>query len=259
MAQAFYLTDFEKQLTGTVLASSNCGAASGAMLVGQGTLGALDPGADAFRRNTGDYTGGLFIGTIGNTCEVDYKVGVTVFDGMDGLTWAKLLAYLKAGRFAVVNGDYDQVPLALRGDKDFTGLHSVMYHQVNSAGTMVRVGDPLNDGRRPGIPKGWVWWPISVAKNYVEKYDREVPGTGLHAAVLDRKRLRARPVAPATNIRSAPSMTSSIIGKFGGTQTVIWGVKVVGQKVGNSTIWYRVWCPTAARVGFCHSSVVTVV
>lgn len=260
MATAFYKATFRKQLTGSGLASENCGAASGAMLVDQGSLGAKKPTPDEFRRLTGDWSGGLFIATIGNTIE-RYGVGVTVFDGSDGLTWAQLLAFLKAGRFAVVNGNYAVVPTALTGSDSFNGLHSVMYHQY-SATKGILVGDPLNDGRKLAytgrvVPKGYVWYPLSVARNYVESFDRKVAGTGLHAAVLDRKRLRARPASPLTNVRSGPYITSPIIGRFGGTQTLIWGTTVQGGSVAGSKVWYRVWLPSASKVGFCHSSVVT--
>lgn len=256
---AFYRATFRKQLTGSNLEGVNCGAASGAMLVDQGSLGAKRPSADAFRRRTGDWSGGLFIGTVGSTVE-KYGVGVHVFDGADGLTWAQLLAYLKAGRMAVVQGDYSVVPTRLTGSDQFNGLHSEFYHQY-SATNGILVGDPLNDGRLlPSgrrAPKGYVWYPLSVARNYVESFDRKVAGPGLHAAVLDRKRLKARPITPATNVRSGPYMTSPVIGKFGGSTTVIWGAKVQGGSVGGNTTWYRIWLPSANRIGFCHSSVVT--
>ena len=256
MAQAFYLARFKKQLTGSTLGGQNCGAASGAMLVDQGTLGFKSPTPDQFRRKTGDYSGGLFIATVGRTLELEYGVPVTVYDGMDGLTWAELSAMLRIGRFAVVNGDYDQVPYSLQASHTFKGLHSVVYHQFNSDRTKVRVGDPLADGRRPGFPKGWQWWPVTVARNYVEKYDREVPGVGLHAAVMDLRRLRARPATPATMIRSLPTRAAPVIGQFSGTQTVVWGATIKGESIANNTVWYRVWCPSAAKVGYCHSSVV---
>lgn len=254
MANEFYTATFRKQGTGSVLGWKNCGAAAGAMLVDQGSLGNHKPTPDGFRARTHDFSGGLIIGQIGSAIE-SYGVGVHVFDASDGLDWGDLVSYLKVGRFAVVQGDYDQVPFALRGDKDFRDFHSVVYHQI--AGSRIRVGDGLNDGRRPGIPKGWVWWPLEVAKNYVERFDRQVPGNGLHAAVLDRKRLKARPVSPNTQVRSGPGRSYPAIGSFGGASTVIWGDTVVGESVGGSRVWYRVWLPSAAKIGFCHSSVVS--
>jgi hypothetical protein len=257
MAQAFYLASFEKQLTGSALAGSNCGAASGAMLTDQMTLGLKNPTPDQFRYRTGDYSGGLFIATVGRTMELEYGAPNTVYDASDGLDWYELRTRLLRGQFAVVNGDYDQIPMYLRGSRTFTGFHSVVYHQFNSDRSKVRVGDPLNDGRLAGHPKGWVWWPAEVARNYVEKYDREVPGDGLHACVMDLRRLRARPVSPNTQIRASASRTSVSIGSFGGSQTVVWGGTVKGEAIANNTVWYRVWCPSAARIGYCHSSVVT--
>ena len=260
VAQAFYKAAFRKQLDGSNLAGENCGAASGAMIVDQGSLGAKKPTASAFRKLTGDFSGGLFIATIGNTIE-RYGVGVQVWDGNDGLTWTTLLSRLKAGRFAVVNGNYAVVPTRLTGSDTFNGLHSVAYHQYSASRNAILVGDPLCDGRRlPSgrtAPKGWQWWPVSIARAYVESFDRKVAGTGLHAAILDRKRLKARPVSPFTNIRSGPGGSYPIIDKFGGTQTVIWGVTVQGESVAGNRVWYRVWAPNAARVGFCHSSVVS--
>ena len=254
MTKAFYRAVFRKQDTGSPLGWKNCGASSGAMLVDQGSLGNHKPTPDAFRKRTHDFSGGLMIGQIGDAIE-SYGVGVHVYDASDGLTFAELMVFNKVGRFAVVQGDYDQVPYALRGDKDFRDFHSVVYQEIE--GSSIWVGDSLNDGRRPGIPKGWIKWPLSVAKNYVERFDRQVPGTGLHAAVLDRKRLKARPVSPETKVRSGPGLSYSVIGSFGGSTTIIWGDTVTGEAVGGSRVWYRVWLPSAAKVGFCHSSVVT--
>ena len=258
MVTAFYRAGFEKQGTGSALGWKNCGAASGAMLADQATLGLKNPTPDAFRKLTGDYSGGLFIGTVGHVLEAHYGVGVTVYDASDGYTFEALVADLKRGRFAVVNGDYDVVPDSLSGQPSFNGLHAEFWHQWTTTGIVV--GDPLCDGRMLSTghraPKGYVKYPLSVAREYVNKYDREVPGTGIHAAVMDLKLLKARPVSPATNIRSAPTRTSSVIGAFGGTSTIVWGGTVVGEKIGNNGIWYRVWCRSASEIGYCHSSVV---
>lgn len=258
---AFYVPTFRKQLDGSGMGGLNCGAASGAMVVDQGSLGYRKPTASEFRRRTGDSSGGLLISTVGNTIE-KYGVGVTIFDGSDRLTWSELLAFLKIGRFAVVNGDYSVVPTRLTGSDAFNGLHAVMYHEYSPT-KGVRVGDPLNDGRRlpsgRNAPRGYVWYPVAVAKNYVESFDRRVPGASLHAAVLDRKRLKARPVSPATNVRSGPSRTFPTIGQFGGSTTVIWGVKVQGESIAGNATWYRIWLPSANSIGYCHSSVVTAV
>jgi hypothetical protein len=255
MAVPFYRAGFEKQLTGSTLGGKNCAAASGAMLADQATMGLKNPTPDAFRKASGDFVGGLYIGQVASTLQRAYGVHTTVYDASDGYTWPEMLADLKRGRFMVVSGDYDQVPYALKGDKSFSDFHAVFYHAVE--GAYVVVGDPLNDGRRPGIPKGYVKWPLSLAERYVERFDAQVAGSSLHAAVMDLKRLKARPVQPPTNIRALPNRSAAVIGKFGGSTLVTWGGTVVGESIGGNNVWYRVWWPAAARIGYCHSSVAT--
>jgi len=255
MSTPFYRAGFEKQLTGSALGSVNCNSASGAMLADQATLGLKNPTPDAFRKATGDHVGGMPIALIGSTLEHTYGVGVTVYDASDGYTFDKLVADLKRGKFAVVNGDYDQVPHYLAGSRTFDGLHSEFWHRWTPTGIVV--GDPLCDGRRTGIPKGYVKYPLSVARNYVEKYNREIPGNSIHACVMDLKRVKARPVSPNTVVRSQPTRASASIGSFGGTTTLAWGGVVIGESIGGNRTWYRVWFPAASRIGYCHSSVVT--
>ena len=245
----FYLPHFEKQLTGSPLQSTNCGAASGAMLTDQATLGLKDPTPEHFRRLTGDMEGGLTISGITNAME---RLGVPVesFDFTDALHWPGLLSMLKAGRFAVVSGDYDSLPQNLKGDKDFKGLHSVMYQAVQP--DKVRVGDPLNDGRRPGIPKGWITWPIYEAEQYVERFANQFSG-GIYAVVMRIQKVEARVKA---NVRLHPDRTAFVIATIAGRQRLTTGGTEQGEAIGGNKTWFRVWAPSASQVGYVHSSVV---
>lgn len=249
----FYRAEFEKQGTGSTLAWKNCSAASGAMLADQASLKLKDPEPDAFRRATGDFSGGLMISQVGDTLEQDYGIGNTVYDASDGYTFDLLVADLKRGKFAVVNGDYDVVPDRLSGDKNFTGLHGEFWHRVTTTGIIV--GDPLCDGRRPGIPNGYVEYPFPVAREYVNKFDRQVPGNGIHACVMDLKRIKAR-ANITTNVRKAASRSSAILGRISGTTTLVWGGTVQGESVAGNRTWYKVWFPKTSSFGYCHSSVV---
>jgi hypothetical protein len=251
MATAFYRATFEKQGTGSALGWKNCGAASGAMLADQATLQLTDPTPDAFRKLTGDFSGGLVISQIGSVLT---KLGVpnTVYDASDGYTFDKLVLDLKRGRFAVVNGDYGTVPDSLVGDRAFNGYHSEFWHAVTASGIVV--GDPLCDGRRAGIPKGYLTYPMAVARKYVEEFDREVPGTGIHACIMDLKRLKAR--SGVTNVRADHTRKSAVIGTIKGATTLVWGGTVAGESIGGNNVWYRVWYPASSRIGYCHSSVV---
>lgn len=252
---AFYLAGFEKQLTGSALGGKNCSMASAAMLADQSTLGVKNPTPDSLRKISGDTDGGLTIAQVGSVLGA-IGVHTTVYDASDGFTFDRLVAELRKGRFAVVNGDYDQVPMSLRGDKTFTGLHSEFWQRV--AGSGIVVGDPLNDGRRAGIPKGYVTYTMDVARNYVEKYDRQVPGTGIHVALMDLRRVKSR--AGRVNVRSAPEIAAgNVLGLLSGTSTLAWGASVRGQSVAGNNLWYRVWYPARSRIAFVHSSVVVTV
>lgn len=269
MARAFYLPNFEKQLTGSQCAPYNCTMASTAMAVQQSSLGAIDTNADDLRKLSGTWTNCYDADPTNNgtgvadsvTAAARKGVHMTGLDRYDGKTFNDVVAYLKAGRFAAVHGDYDQIPVALRGDKDFLGNHSTFWHEYRASvsglyngttGAAIRVGDPLNDGRRTGIPNGYVWWPVAVAKNYMEKF----PGTGMTLAIIDRKIATVR--VDVANVRSGPSTATSVVTKLTRGKQVAWGVVVIGQSVAGDRRWYRVWEPTTAKVAFMHASVVSV-
>jgi hypothetical protein len=96
---------------------------------------------------------------------------------------------------------------------------------------------------------------MAVAQNYVEKFDSQIPGKGLHVALMDLKRLRARTGVKA-NIRSERKRGDNIIARISGSTTLVWGWAQTGESVGGNNVWYRVWVPTRSRVGYVHSSVV---
>jgi len=268
MARTWYLPPFEKQLTGTACEHANCNMAAAAMAAQQVSLGAINTGPDELRRLSGtawecvddDKTNDGTNLEDAATALARKGVTLTTFDATDGKRFSDLLAYLKKGRFAVVHGDYDQVPAALRGDKAFFGTHSVYYQEYRASvplyngtkGAAVRVGDSLNDGRRAGVPNGYVWWPAAVAQHYVEKF----PGTGLTFGIIDLRTLKAR--VPVANIRAKAATSAPIIGKLKpADKALVWGAVQIGEAVGANRRWYRVWVPSLAKIGFMHSSVVS--
>ena len=106
----FYKPSFEKQLTGSDLASFNCAAASGAMLTDRATLGIKDPSPDRFRRKTGDDKGGLYMGAVGNALEA-FGVDAIVWDADDHLRWKRVKTMAQRGQSLVIAGDYEEIPL----------------------------------------------------------------------------------------------------------------------------------------------------
>ena len=266
MGRAWYLAQFEKQLTGTDCGPYNCNMAAAAMAVQQVSLGALDTNADEMRLLSGtrptctDHIRGNEGTDIQDAAVAMARKGVhlTVYDSSDGKTLEGIIEALKIGRFAIGHGDYDQVPLALRGDKDYLGLHSAFFHEYRESvslynglkGPAVRVGDGLNDGRRAGIPNGFVWWPVTVVKNYMTKF----PGDGLTYGLLDLRKVVVR--VSTANVRASTTTESEILRTISRGADLVWGAVQIGQSVGGDRRWYRVWEPVTAKVGFMHASVV---
>jgi hypothetical protein len=256
MAADYYTCHFERQMTGTAIGETNCAGTSGAMFADQATLGRQDPTPDRFRRLTADFQGGLQVHQVGDVLD---RLGIpnTVYDASDGYTFAHLVADLGRGKFAVTTGDYDQVPDHLAGSRTYNGLHAEFWHHLvpgrNGRLDGITVADPLRDGRYPGIPKGWCVYPMDVARRYVEKFDHQVPGNGLHAVVMDRQRVRVRQGMVAT-IRTRPDHDAPAIGLLKGRAVLTWGAVQQGETYQGSRAWYRVWHPPTARVGYVRAA-----
>ena len=245
----FYKPSFEKQLTGSDLASFNCAAASGAMLTDRATLGIKDPSPDRFRKKTGDKVGGLYMGNVGNALEA-FGVDALVWDADDHLRWPKVKEMAKRGQSLVIAGDYEEIPWKLRGDKDFRGDHSVFLYRMFSKVSVI--GDPLNDGRRPNIPTGWVQWPNEVVYAYVKNFDRDTQG-GIHAATARLDWVKPRSQMRAVDVRSKPGKDAPIIGLLEWGKKLNTGGTIVGEAVRGQERWFKVWMNS--QVGYIHSSV----
>lgn len=250
--QRFYRPDFEKQATGSALQWFNCAAASGAMLADQATLGIVDPEPDRVRALTGDFTGGLTMGALGTAME-RLGVPVTVYDNDDRLTWPEAAGFLRRGHFMVVAGDYDALPVALRGDKDYLGPHGVLYQQMGLRAIVV--GDPLNDGRAPGIHRGFIKWPIDVARRYVGRFDAQTVG-GIHAVVMRPEWVKPRSQVMEAAVRAHHRSDAFLLGALPYGRRLVTGGAVDGEEIRGSKRWFRVWWPADGRLGYVHSSVV---
>jgi len=246
----FYKPSFEKQLTGSDLASFNCAAASGAMLTDRATLGIKDPSPDRFRRKTGDDKGGLYMGAVGNALEA-FGVDAIVWDADDHLRWKRVKTMAQRGQSLVIAGDYEEIPLKLRGDKDFRDDHSVFLYRMFTKVSII--GDPLNDGRRPGIPDGWVQWPNEVVYAYVRRFDLQTQG-GIHAATARLDWVKPRSQVRAADVRTKPEKDAPIIGQLEWGKRLNTGGTVVGETIRGQERWFKVWMKS--QIGYIHSSVV---
>lgn len=242
MGKRFYLAEHESQRNTGPLSSTNCAAASGAMLVDQATLDRKDPRVRKFRNMTGDMVGGLQANAVASAME-EFGIEVRLYDYRDNLKWWKLVKYLERGWFAVVAGDYDLIKGDIRG-ADFDGFHAVMYHQRFKHNQ--RVGDPLMDD--------WVKWPNDLAYKYVAKFDRQTQG-GIHAVVMVPQYAMLRSEVIRAEIHEAPSQQSPVIASLGQGNRLVTGGTVKGDEIIGVDRWRKVWVPSTASVGYIHWSV----
>jgi len=160
------------QFDGSALASKNCFAAEGAMLVATETAGQKHPTAAEFRLNvrnldangkptTPDLSGGGRPAQIVETAQRAYGVTLDLrimpFEDAWSLSnRSDVMLGFSISYAPVSGGPYDASP-------GFTGLHGI----CRSGGL---VYDPLADGRRAGIPKGPQKWPKALLRRAAGKY-----------------------------------------------------------------------------------------
>jgi hypothetical protein len=222
-----------------------------------------------------DYSGGTNLSQ--NAAIFNLKYGI-IFSVKYKEPWTTFRTKIKAGRGAVLQGGYDVVRLTrYSGSSSFYGNHAVYVNQVRYNSTYRRyeylVGDPLCDGRRSGIPKGYQWWPESLLKSFAGRLmvgsyrlgsgyvyamytkDTEVEQVltlryGAHA-VTARKLYAARVVA----VKRAPNQSSSTVRKeqtgsyiFTRRQSTE-GESVDGDRTWNGNLTGTEWVPKS-RVKF---------
>ena len=262
--QAHFRPAFRKQLSGAATQKDDCGPVATRHALARLTLGARDlPIADV-RKLMGLPKGQA---TINDQADVFSKLGVNVaiFDRFDSFSTADLRDHLAKGGFAVCIGDYEQVPHAKKGDREFNGNHFVMLNELNPPGPGgaategVLVYDGLDDGRidRPSAsvraPKGPIVWPFAVLEAYLKNLSDKVDND-ITVAIFPRRRIKRRDPG-AVNIRPTPSKAQAPIGKWLSGELEHGGT-VLGDPHNGDRRWFRVWWPEDAVVAFVHASVV---
>jgi len=238
----FYLGPHKEQRRTGPMSTTNCAAASGAMLANQATLGIKNPTVQWFRKQTGDDKGGLMMHQVAAVLD-EMGIDVHLYDYRDNLKWARLRQMISRGAFAIVAGDYDVIPDEFRG-ADYDGFHAVMYHQRFDKNQ--RTGDPLL--------KGWVKWPNWLAAKYVKKFDAQTQG-GIHAVVMVQHFAYLRTEVEKAVIRAEPDNASAKIGTMTTGTRLITGGTVKGEAVAGVNRWRKVWVPGKDSVGYVHWTV----
>lgn len=204
---------FVRQLDGSPHAGENCGPASVASALRWSTRHAVAPTPSLVRKRMKDPVGG--------TNPADLHLGFDSFAeaaSMAGYVlppmryrraseYARLLDHLRMGRGACIAVSYAAVPVELSGDPRYTGFHSIFAAGIFRRGgrEVVKVFDPLCDGRREGIPgPGRVWWPLPVLRKATAGYS----GRGL-ATWNGVMRAEVSPQADVAAIESAAAVEAT--------------------------------------------------
>lgn len=163
---------FRRQLDGSPNAGDNCGPASVAMALRWATKHDIAPDPQAVRVRMHDMVGGTQMSehrkawdAYRNEYAREWDIPAMVYRPNGEFT--DLLVLLEDGKAATIAIDYSAVPRNLKGDPLFNGLHSVFVAGIRTRAEIVeiKVFDPLNDGRRPGIPgPGPIWYPRVVLR-----------------------------------------------------------------------------------------------
>lgn len=182
---------------GTPLDGDNCGPASVASALRWSTAHDVEPSPPEVRSRFGDKVGGTqmadhvkaYDSYTREASDLGWELKPAIYHDRDA--WEKLLADLDLGRAMTLAIDYSRVPKHLKGDPKFDGLHAVFVSKVRDRGeqTEIRVWDPLCDGRRPGIPRGPLWYPKLTLKAAAAGY----AGAGRATWVTVRKAKNVKP------------------------------------------------------------------
>ncbi len=202
-----YVPGLTEQLHGPdPTAGSDCAIACAKMAIRFATCGTLDPGMDAIRKQAGldkpnpppdDYS----------TTMSEYAKAVNAWDdeardrGYDGIgtgvhergSWEDQLAPAIRDETKWITTFVDYGVLNQRepgksGDKNFMGSHAISVFgyksadETDSGNPMVKVFDPLCDGRNNDTPDGPVWWQMSTLRDACDAYAGGGAGTATWCA-----------------------------------------------------------------------------
>ena len=258
MTQAIYRPPFRKQFDLTVATrKDDCGPCATRHALLRWSLGTIDPPVSAIRAKARVLTGPFRIDDVTRALAGYGCIVAATWDRFDDFHVDELEAWLAGGHYAVVVGDYDEVPVALKGDREFMGNHFTFLNE-NVPGPGDLVYDSLDDGRldAPSMtrraPRGPIIWPDAVVNAYLhglsDQQDEDVTVSLIRRRTITRK-------ATTVNVRDLPTTASAVVGSW--TRGPLeWGQIVTGESIGGNDRWFRVWA--FDRIAFVHSSVVVV-
>jgi hypothetical protein len=161
-----YIPKHQRQLVADKYGGVNCTAYSAAMAIDRATLGGVYVTGKTVRGASNEpipdpQSPGLNLPQIVN---VAFGWHVELVNRA-GAPWASVMAALREGRGVVLQGDYDQIPLALRCQASFTGDHAIYVNHISGDGDLYWM-DPLC---AKGKEINW-----AVGRAYAEKFARTI-------------------------------------------------------------------------------------
>jgi hypothetical protein len=170
-----YKPRHQKQLTpGDPWGKFNCTAYSAAMAFDRETMGGVDVTGKQVRAASSEAypdpnSPGLNLTQIIN---VGYRWHIHL-ESRRGIPWSSFIAQLKAGRGAILQGDYDQMG-EWSSQASFKGDHAIYVNHVSGDGDLYTY-DPLAAAARE--------IPASVLRRYGEKFATKVGTSGVICAL----------------------------------------------------------------------------
>lgn len=239
----------------------NCNMCAAASYLERVTLGGNHVSGCSMRRVSGTHGHCTDTNPLNNGTTIEVAASALAKYGrhlqvLKGRSIDKVFRTLGMGSPVILHGDYDGVPLELRGDREFHGFHSVLLNERDALRKRTLVFDSLDDGRADQptgrkAPHGPIYWPDNVVEDYANRFpDGVVFGyenvkSGLNVDV------------PRAHVRSTPHRTTgNILATLDRGEYRDRGAVEHGERIGGDDRWYRVWLPHHETVGFIHASVV---
>jgi len=197
---AIYRPRLVPQDDGSYWQWENCMAASGATALDRHTLGGIRTTGAKIRNCQDDKVGGIDlidVKTAWNRCFSKY------FDVRLKITWRTFVGAIKAGRGAVVAGNYAYIPYKYRGQKSPSNFgHAVYINEIRSSDGAMLMYDPLAE--KP------VWIPQTYIRQFAGHFRTSTGLIGLGYAQAGFTRITPTPL-PDTS-------TSSLRLRYGGVK-----------------------------------------
>lgn len=172
---------FVRQLDGSPNAGENCGPVAVCHGLRWATANTVDPSPTQVRKAMHTGPGGTNLDDQQRAWDEMREVAKALGWELGPLRahiaqpWDRVTDALDEGRSVMLQMSYRVVNVRrpdLSGDPSFMGMHSLFLarRRVSGGRAEIKVYDGLRDGRRPGIPRGPVWYPAWLLRDAAAEF-----------------------------------------------------------------------------------------